>query len=335
MTVNDKVTKPNNSPDHLLRGVLTKVGDTFDRFTGRRWKPSSSLAASELIERLKRLLDAEAQNIPGKGLVVPHIIQLKMQWDKFSTDSENSIKTLENELLTATIDHINDNLYYTYAPISLVVKPDYFTDGVELLVGFEQFDDNEREVVMNVTLPSINFGRSSHESLPAVPNVTCIARYEVNGVPKQTPLTASVNGRISVGRTSENSLVIDDRSVSKIHASLLVGADGKLSISDIGSTNGTFINDERIAYGTVTELDPADRVKFGTVEVQIECTLLPTVVEADDVSTATSAETFEIDGFQFSSKASSEILEQPEHRGVASESDDLLSDPEGTPDKEA
>lgn len=109
------------SADWLLRGSLTKIGDMFDPLTGRRWVPSSSLAASELIEKIKRLLDAEAQHVPGKGTVVPHNIKLKMQWDKFSTDAEEALKKLEYELLAATADHINDLRYYTYPPISLEV----------------------------------------------------------------------------------------------------------------------------------------------------------------------------------------------------------------------
>src|SRR5215813_3870135 len=76
-------TKKSISPDWLVRGVLTKIGDIFDRLTGRGWKPSSSLATSELIERLKALLDSEAENTEGRGFFIPHNIQLKMQWDKF------------------------------------------------------------------------------------------------------------------------------------------------------------------------------------------------------------------------------------------------------------
>src|SRR5258706_11205679 len=102
------------SRDWLVQGVLTKIGDIFDRLTGRGWKPSSSLATSELVERLKALLDAEAENTDGRGFFVPHNVQLKMQWDKFSTDSDESLRKLENELLTAAVDHINDRRYYTY-----------------------------------------------------------------------------------------------------------------------------------------------------------------------------------------------------------------------------
>src|SRR3954468_16449747 len=107
------------SADWLMRGVLTRIGDTLDRFTGRRWTPSSSIATSELIERLKKLLDAEKKEVTGKGFVVPHNIKLKMQWDKFSTDSEGSIERVKDELLVAAADYINDNLYYTLAPLHL------------------------------------------------------------------------------------------------------------------------------------------------------------------------------------------------------------------------
>jgi len=106
--------KPSNkkfSPDWFMRGALTRIGDSFDRLTGRKWVPSSSLAASALIERIKKLLDSEAIEVEGKGKVVPHHIQLKMQWDQVSDDSEDALKRLQTELMVATVDHINDSLY--------------------------------------------------------------------------------------------------------------------------------------------------------------------------------------------------------------------------------
>src|SRR4030095_2028304 len=134
----------------LVRGILTKIGDIFDRLTERGWNPPSSLATSELIERLKALLDAEAENPDGRGLFVPHNIQLKMQWDKFSADSDESLRKLENELLTAAIDHLNDKRYYTYHPFSIEVRPDYFTSGVKLLASFDTFVDEGEAAAINV-----------------------------------------------------------------------------------------------------------------------------------------------------------------------------------------
>lgn len=251
-----------------MRGVLTKLGDSFDRLTGRRWVPSSSLAASELIERTKRLLDSEARDVPGKGKVVPHNIMLKMQWNKFAEG--DSIETLRMELLTAAVDHVNDCLYYTYEPISFEIKPDYFIEGVKLYVSFGKFVDEEVDRGQNITIPSANVAELLPPSeSPTIRELSYVASYVIKGNRKQIALTFSAGQRRSVGRTASD-LALDDVSVSKIHASLVSGEDGVLSVADTGSTNGTFINDTRIAYGKAMRLHEKDRVKFGSIEVQFE-----------------------------------------------------------------
>ena len=290
-----------------MRGALTKIGDTVDRFTGRKWTPSSSLATSELIERIKKLLDSEAKEVAGKGTVVPHNIKLKVQWDKFSTDSEDALTRLENELLVATADHINDSLYYTYAPLSIEVKPDYFIDGVKLLVSFDQFvDDAADDVEINVTMAGVSIAEvNSQLKEPPRRTVTYVARYSVNGAQQNKRIELVSGGSISVGRTGSNALIIDEPSLSKIHASLSVDNNGVLSVADTGSTNGTFINNQRISYGKATRLIAGDRLKFGTVEVEFERIESPPnlVVSGEDV---TNAKTIAIDGFEFTSRTSSE-----------------------------
>jgi len=257
-----------------MRGVLTKLGDTFDRLTGRRWTPSSSLATSELIEKLKKLLDLEVKDLGAKGKFVPHNIKLKMQWDKFSTDSEEAITRLENELKIAAIDHINDHRYHTYAPIKLEITPDYFTEGVKLLVTFDKFDEEKREAAVNVTVPQIKVGDYMPELLPEVKPETApevfIAGFTLNGKPKQVELKFKEKERRSVGRSKENDLSVEDQSVSKMHAALVLNSEKQLMVADTGSTNGTFINDKRIAYGRAFPIAAADRVKFGNIEVVFE-----------------------------------------------------------------
>jgi pSer/pThr/pTyr-binding forkhead associated (FHA) protein len=268
-----KSLEKKTSLDWLMRGVLTKIGDTFDRLTGRRYTPSSSLATSELIEKLKKLLDLEVRDLGAKGKFVPHNIKLKMQWDKFSTDADSALVKLENELKIAAIDHLNDNLYHTYAPLMLEVTPDYFTEGVKLMVSFDKFDEEKREASVNVTVPQIKIG----DYLPSLPEVkiedeteTFIARFTISGKPKEVNLTFKSKQRRSVGRSKENDLSIEDASVSKIHAALVTNTDKQLMVADTGSTNGTFINDKRIIYGQAFPITNNDRVKFGNIEVSFE-----------------------------------------------------------------
>jgi len=291
-------SKKSITPDWLVRGVLTKIGDIFDRLTGRGWKPSSSLATSELIERLKALLDAEAENTDGRGYFIPHNIQLKMQWDKFSTDSDESLRKLENEMLTAVIDHINDKRYYTYQPLSIEVRPDYFTQGVKLFVSFDKILDEDEADAVHVIVPGAaeKAGEDVGSMLAAEKYVL---RFTEKGKPKVLSVEFAQDKRKGIGRTKENDIAIDDASVSKIHASLVLNAEGRLVLADTGSTNGTFINGRRIAYGKAEPLNEGDKVNFGTVEVTFQH--VPKQIP-DKTANPTQADTVSINGLEFTSK---------------------------------
>ena len=65
-----------------------------------------------------------------------------------------------------------------------------------------------------------------------------------------------------IGRRLTNDIVIHDTNVSRQHARLLRGPDG-YSIEDTQSSNGTFVNDERVT--DPRELEVGDLVRFGTV----------------------------------------------------------------------
>jgi pSer/pThr/pTyr-binding forkhead associated (FHA) protein len=264
--------KKSFSADWLVRGVLTKIGETFDRLTGRNWKPSSSLATSELTDRLKNLLDAEAKDLEGRGRFVPHNIKLKMQWDKFSTDAESALAKLEHELLTAAIDHINDRRYHTYAPMQMEIKPDYFTEGVKLQASFEEFAEDAREGELNVSFPSlknINIAAPEEKKIESEKDFF-VAQFTLNEQRKNIVLAFADGERKSIGRTKNNDLSIDDPSVSKIHASFVLNPKKRLMVADTGSTNGTFISGQRIPYGKAMLVNDGEKLEFGTIEVVVE-----------------------------------------------------------------
>ena len=53
------------------------------------------------------------------------------------------------------------------------------------------------------------------------------------------------SGEIVIGRSSELDMVLVEDMVSRRHATISY-ADGQVSIEDLGSTNGTFVNGEKI-----------------------------------------------------------------------------------------
>ena len=65
---------------------------------------------------------------------------------------------------------------------------------------------------------------------------------------------------IVIGRSSELDMVLVEEMVSRKHARIAL-TDGVISIDDMGSTNGTFVNGEKVQQGTLRE---GDRVLIGT-----------------------------------------------------------------------
>ncbi len=70
-----------------------------------------------------------------------------------------------------------------------------------------------------------------------------------------------------VGRGEAADILIADTSVSDLHSRLAVAGD-RLTIQDLGSTNGTFLNDRRIA-GTA-ELGSGDTVRIGRTIMEVQ-----------------------------------------------------------------
>jgi pSer/pThr/pTyr-binding forkhead associated (FHA) protein len=58
---------------------------------------------------------------------------------------------------------------------------------------------------------------------------------------------------------------------SSRHAVVLAAArPGRLKIEDSGSTNGTFVNDARLAPGQRVELRDGDRIRFGLFSAMVK-----------------------------------------------------------------
>jgi len=86
-------------------------------------------------------------------------------------------------------------------------------------------------------------------------------------VPGRAPWRIAVSsGRVRVGRALDNDLVLPDDRVSRHHGQLSVRF-GTLVYSDLGSTNGSFVNGVRV---TEIALGPSDVVQLGGSALTIE-----------------------------------------------------------------
>jgi predicted component of type VI protein secretion system len=92
--------------------------------------------------------------------------------------------------------------------------------------------------------------------------------------------------RTTVGRGAENTLSIQDTSVSHTHCEIFVYNEDVI-VRDLGSSNGTFVNGERL-HKQQRSLKAGHIVKFGTVEARLELAAI-----SDSVTDLTAIHSFD------------------------------------------
>ncbi len=72
---------------------------------------------------------------------------------------------------------------------------------------------------------------------------------------------------VTLGRTSNNDIIIDDASVSRFHAWFQADEAGRWTVADASSKNGTRVSGTRLKPKRPAPLAPDVRLRFGKVEV--------------------------------------------------------------------
>jgi len=75
-------------------------------------------------------------------------------------------------------------------------------------------------------------------------------------------------GSNAVGRDGGD-VMVADKTVSRLHARLELAEDGSLTVEDLGSTNGTQVNEAALVPNAPRSLADGDRLRFGSVSVTL------------------------------------------------------------------
>lgn len=118
------------------------------------------------------------------------------------------------------------------------------------------------------------------DSSPARPQVQQHAQVGLESALKATPggyllqialgeqFQLKQDGVYTLGRQEGNSIALTDGTVSRQHAQLRL-LDGKMSLQDLGSTNGSKVNGKSIAPGQWTPLPPHAQIALGDTRIEL------------------------------------------------------------------
>lgn len=110
---------------------------------------------------------------------------------------------------------------------------------------------------------------TNHTENANKPVATDGAAWQLNALTEALgALTLTVSDSLSVGRGSDNDVVLGSKQVSRNHAVLSV-LNGKLYVKDLESSNGTFINDQRIEANKSTNIATNDTLGFASFSFQV------------------------------------------------------------------
>jgi hypothetical protein len=79
-----------------------------------------------------------------------------------------------------------------------------------------------------------------------------------------------------IGRSADEGSLKDDPELSREHAKITRTGEGELLIEDLGSTNGTFVNGERITQATA--IRSGDKIEVGITTLEVALTIQPTAI---------------------------------------------------------
>jgi len=199
----------------------------------------------EITREICKELDAQAQLLSHDKRLVPNDFLVSLSRHDYARLFPYS-KTMTAEITTDLREYAAEHEYIFAGPITLQLE-----ERADLPVG--------RFIVVSETVAEV-------DSPPSAPGTLRGTRLvlDVNGV--RHPLTPP---GFTVGRGADADLRINDPGISRVHAQFVVtgaGADLRVRIVDLNSTNGILVDGRKVAEA---ELGDGSRIDIGKTQMLI------------------------------------------------------------------
>ncbi len=227
----------------------------------------SEVQPVEIASAIRRAMDDRAALLGHGRAMVPNVYTIELSETDFERlgDYEDD---LSDDLVAAAQEHADSQGYQPGGPLEVsLVEGEGLETGVFRVrpaiakrAGNGQGSESHPHVPRQhaATGTAVDAEPARPVTRPARTNPSARPWLDISG--DRYPLVGSIT---TLGRDEIADIVVDDPGVSRRHSEIRVTNDGPhlvTSIRDLGSTNGTFVNGDRISS---QRLEDGDRVTIG------------------------------------------------------------------------
>jgi hypothetical protein len=248
-------------------GILSRLEAIVQRlFEAPAGRLGATLQPVTLAKRIERAMDTN-KSFRDEGVIVPNQYDLHLNPSDFSA-FESYRGSLEDDLAHGALARARREHYTLVARPRVRLVADGVVPRGDIRVAANVMDDQGSRLREDRPMPASSdtmvFARPGHDV--AAPDSAKRA-YLLVSTDGAAPVQFDLGGAlISIGRASDNDVIIDDAQVSRHHCQLKL-QHGAYSFADLGSRNGSWVNGEPV---NEVALGPGDVIRIGSTEIEFQ-----------------------------------------------------------------
>ncbi|HET6380486.1 MAG TPA: DUF3662 and FHA domain-containing protein [candidate division Zixibacteria bacterium] len=249
-------------------GILSRLEAILERvFEGPAGRLGATIQPVSLAKRIERAMDT-SKSFGDDGVIVPNRYVLHLNPQDYA-GFESYRTSLEDDLAHGVLARARRERYTLVARPRVRLVADNSVPRGDIRVAASVVDEEGARLRTDTPLPA-----SSDTMVLARPGSEAAAAPEsarrayllvrTDGAP---PVQFDLGGPlISIGRASDNDVIVDDPLVSRHHCQLKL-QHGAYSFADLGSRNGSFVNGQPV---NEVALGPGDVIHIGQTEIEFQ-----------------------------------------------------------------
>lgn len=227
-------------------GILDNVERGLEKFVRGAFASGShsQVQPLEIASALRKELDNRSLVLSQGRTLAPNVFAARLSDSDFDLAQQWG-SPLAEELCDVVIAHVNSQQYSLQGPVRVSFEHD-----PDLRAGVFEIDSS--------------IEKAGAERRPAGPAAPATPRHEPVRYQPVLELDGRrhsiTSGSVVLGRSSEADILVDDTGVSRRHLEIR-SENGRVYAVDLGSTNGSYVNGQRVAGRT--ELTDGSAISLG------------------------------------------------------------------------